>query len=287
MENNSEYVQTWTIKPKHTGMGGLLPIKNAQAMESSEDLPGSVSQVKPLSGGEACSGQCKVTIPKDIAPGEYELIVYLSEKGSDKILNADSYPLTIKKAAKKVIKINFNNQELDLNNPILPAHLPGVVGQAQEFDVPLIIEYSDGITKYLSYHINYQAKVEKSSPTENQAPGIQDCSPGDYKRTCTRACGGCAENAGEATVEQCKPDGSGYESRGSECSTDCAGPCRQIPSDTQSAPSQDSTSQETACWINADPNNRQASNDICGQNHEGATRCDQYDTGPWGDGCVI
>ncbi|MBI2596582.1 hypothetical protein HYW41_00260 [Candidatus Daviesbacteria bacterium] len=43
---------------------------------------------------------------------------------------------------------------------------------------------------------------------------------------------------------------------------------------------------ETACWINGDPNDREGSDAVCSQNHEGATRCDQYDVGPWGDGCV-
>lgn len=233
----SKYQEVWTLNYIGSTRGGAIHVKQVQASESPETLPQSIGDVKTLPGGEACSEQCSLTIPIDIVPGEYKLTVYLLEKGSDKILNADSYPIIIKKAPKRIKKITFNNQELDLLNPISSIHLPGTISQAQGFDLPLVIEYSDGSNKYLSYHINYQPKANQSpSPEEStinqeqqptqeeqptqgeqstpQVPEGEHCdNVGDYDRV-------CLDNEGTYKFRQCQDNNIWSDWLGSENNPD-------------------------------------------------------------------
>lgn len=51
------------------------------------------------------------------------------------------------------------------------------------------------------------------------------CTPGDFNTPCTGGCGGCACDAGEELILQCRGDGSGWDFVGSQCSPGCAGPC--------------------------------------------------------------
>lgn len=286
----------WVIRPAKQNRQGLLPISYAEEVDTSEDITLSEN---------GCQEDCDLNLPQNIEPGEYLLTTYIVDNATQKILASDTSPITIKKPLKKVIKITFfNGEDIPIvdGQAIFKTHLPGQVGQAQNFNIPIVITLNDG-TRYLDYNLNYQPTSQPTSgPVNQETPSQQgeieqpssnpttnqgSCSSG-YRDGSSRQCigsYGCKYN-----VNVCNSDGQGWHQEEEQNCDFAPSNCNQInppaSNEPQSQPTQN-TPQETACWINADPNNRTASNEICGQNHQGATRCDQYDTGPWGDGCVI
>lgn len=105
----------------------------------------------------------------------------------------------------------------------------------------LIIHRADkSRDSYTSLTFIYDEELGQTVPADNPTPAPveeggggqatqQACIPGEFNNQCTGACGGCAENAGELKVMQCRTDGSGFDEQGGECSTDCAGPCQTVP----------------------------------------------------------
>lgn len=79
----------------------------------------------------------------------------------------------------------------------------------------------------------YPAPYTYPTPAEAPPPPppaiSMACTPGEFRRTCTGQCGGCAADAGEARIEQCLADGSGFSEQQSECSKSCVGPCQVTP----------------------------------------------------------
>lgn len=203
-------------------------------------------------------------------------------------VNIGAIVVTAKKV-KKIKNFTINNQEVskeELKIGFRPA-MSFDISVAQQVSLPIVVNFTDGTNQYLAYAFDF-------SPKEPEGSGVSaECNPGDRKtpqdgnNVCTGQCGGCPENGGEKQVDVCSSDGF-WESRvATECSSECFGPCQVSDGNAKDGKAaQDLPSPETACWIFADPNDREASNRVCGENHEGASRCDQYDLGPWGDGCV-
>ncbi len=90
--------------------------------------------------------------------------------------------------------------------------------------VGLIVLGVLGLGLFAGTNLIRQQQIIKSRATG------QVCVPGSYDRHCTRQCGGCAANAGEMEVKQCKSDGTGYNPSFGECSTVCTGACSTNPS---------------------------------------------------------
>lgn len=87
-------------------------------------------------------------------------------------------------------------------------------------------------------------------PTPRQAAPV--CTPGDYNRICTGQCGGCAADAGEARILQCRADGSGFDEKQSECRTECAGACQPAaPAPAQPAAPQQPAPAPQVCTPNS------------------------------------
>ncbi|OGE27960.1 hypothetical protein A2867_02705 [Candidatus Daviesbacteria bacterium RIFCSPHIGHO2_01_FULL_40_11] len=82
----------------------------------------------------------------------------------------------IKKVVRMTITVNGQDQEIDLNNPQeIIMRLLGIVGQAQGFSLPYVIEYSDGEIIRSAFQINYQPRITNPSlgPSPVSQPSIQ------------------------------------------------------------------------------------------------------------------
>lgn len=90
--NNSEYKYTWELQPKSSQGDSLNLVPRVEAKVVGNTKT-SLSEVTPLEGGASCEVECDVRLPSDLSLGEYNLVVYLSQKDSDQILAADSYVL--------------------------------------------------------------------------------------------------------------------------------------------------------------------------------------------------
>ncbi len=139
-------------------------------------------------------------------------------------------------------------------------------GQLIYNDAACLQDNNDG-TSHMYWLRQYEdGSEEKSDPNEICAcPENQTLSQGSCVAECREQEREEEWGGGKIRYVYCNGDEEWYCRNGGDPDDDC---------------------QETACWQSADPGNREGSNEVCGQNHEGASRCDQYNTGPWGDGCV-
>lgn len=72
---------------------------------------------------------------------------------------------------KKATRINIADQEFNLEDPYFFLHLPGIERQSQQFQIPVVITYSDGQTLHTALTFNYNPVVQPSSlPTSNSTP---------------------------------------------------------------------------------------------------------------------
>lgn len=86
-DNPDDFTITYTLE--NTEPQSFL-IQTALAQETK-----SIKDISALPGGEKCSEYCKITIPEDLEPGQYELVAYLHRKDSDKVLDKDSQVVLI------------------------------------------------------------------------------------------------------------------------------------------------------------------------------------------------
>lgn len=168
---------------------------------------------------------CSVTIPSSLLPGTYNLIVLLTKQNNTQVLDGDIASFNLnssttssanpdentpidtsneitERLVKQVIKITFNGEEAPIidGQAVFSTHLPGAIGQAQSFNIPLVVIFNDG-TQYLAYNINYQPSAQGQSqdlesnedpadPTSSQSICIdtldnnKQYNLGDYVRRC-------------------------------------------------------------------------------------------------------
>ncbi len=147
--NTDDFLFTW-----------LLDSKDEKEIEM-------VSQVKALSGGEKCSTNCQIILPSDLQSGIHTLTVYLTKKGSDQILGQDSFIVNSGNSESPTVSsLTINSKEpiqADQFNKGVLLNLPGVQGREENFNIPIVINYSNGASRYTALTFKYQ-------PTVNQCP---------------------------------------------------------------------------------------------------------------------
>lgn len=109
-----------------------------------------IDQSRILPGGNNCGTECVVSLPNNLDQGEYNLIAYLTRRGSTEVLDTDAYPVTVgnpSSSSKQITSIVVGEQEInpaDLGKTVnfnLTATSPNVNG---------IVKYSDGSTRYFT-----------------------------------------------------------------------------------------------------------------------------------------
>lgn len=169
-----------------------------------------------------------------------------------------------------ITEIKLDDKEVDPTNPaVVSIDLKDhgcQVDQECDYVVRIAVAYSVGDPDYFVLNLHYNPPAAHGGcPNWIRMPN---------------QCSGCGlANAFEQ--DSCNPDNTRELALGIE-DDDCRGPqwCQSQP------PSSINTPSETACWINADPDNRAGSDEVCQQNHPDTNRCDQYTPGPYFDGCV-
>lgn len=162
--NPDEYIKEWTIEPvpAHTGRG-LIPVKSIYAQENEVK---SIDEIQVLKGGEDCFDNCSLVLPNNIQPGKYNLVLYLLDKESRRVVDSDSFPITIKKAPRQIESFTINNQAYsreDIKNGFnLLLSADGTKPQLLNF--PVAVKFTDGSSKYLVLNINFNPKQSQSLP---------------------------------------------------------------------------------------------------------------------------
>lgn len=211
--NPDEYIKTWTIEPtsSHSGMG-VISVKNTYAQENDLNTI-SYGEIEPLKGGEDCFDNCQLTLPANIQPGEYKLVVYLADKESKKIIDSDSYPIEIKKALRQIESFTINDQSYTKEEAKKGFKLPlnADPAQPQLFNLPVTIRFTNGPSRYLVLNINYQPKITATPLPETTTEPESTSQPAPTEEPVTSECHEEARDLGEGVARNYNvcSDGSG------------------------------------------------------------------------------
>lgn len=188
--------------------------------ESDTDFsPESLKQAQLLESDRICKDTCNVLLPKDLQPGKYHLVVYITQEGVDKILAFDKQAITIQLPSKKITKISIQDKELDLTNPVFIPSLDGLKGQPKSFNIPIIVQYNYGEPKYLALTINYQPKITATplpETTTEPEPTEEPLATPECKEEARDLGGGVARNYSVCNDGSEQPSGEEYCINGSD-----------------------------------------------------------------------
>lgn len=186
-------------------------------MRVDDYLATTVSQIKPLQGGEFCLGTCRVVLPASLSNQEYKLVVYLTKYGSDQILATDIYKIKqgIKAIGIKSIKINGIEKSVDelKDNFIL------FLGESstEKVSIPIVINYEDGSIRPTALFFSYQPPTSCNpndqstwaklySECDNSGPGMvhevfKDCKGDFHIKNVQFQKGVCGDDGSKASLQ--------------------------------------------------------------------------------------
>ncbi len=231
----SEYETIWTYETD----------KNYQSFKLIKDAFAQVTVIDPnkiLPGGEHCSGPCKVTLPANLPPGKYKITANLVRKGTNQVIDSDSYPITVNspnQGAKKVTSLTIGSRSQDLNNP-----------QAVKVNIkdnPFVaaeVKFSDGTSKFITLKFEKNPASQSTPiPAQSTPPNSSPSLPSPNGQSCTtngqivdgECTGQCENGCGKLKQYRCAiktqfgTTGT-YEYAGSQiCSSRCTQYCQSGP----------------------------------------------------------
>ncbi len=193
--------------------GGIIQIWSL--LKTDERLASTVSQVKPLRGGEHCLDSCRITLPANLGNEEYKLVAYLTKYGSDQILATDVYRINqgIKTIGIKSIKINDIEKSIDELKDDFILFLPTSKDKTEKVSIPIVINYEDGSIRPTALFFLYQPSdscnpndqstwTKLYSECDNSGPGMvheafKDCKGDFHTINVQFQKGACGDNSSE------------------------------------------------------------------------------------------
>lgn len=127
-----------------------------------------------------CTDGCELTLPSDLTGGKHILKLDLLKKGSEEVEASDSFSITVEKPPVSVSSISVNN-----GGPINPENfddvisisLNGTAGQAEEFNIPVVVNFSDGSSKYTGLKFKYEPENENPPEPSGAPPSCKEPYP--------------------------------------------------------------------------------------------------------------